>query len=92
MPSLQQLNLKLFPESFSRALLQLLLTLNNNLQKFVLDPRRRVLSVLDKEGEQLNRRSLCSELKWRVRNIRSCNGRVNTAKKKLVYRQNIQLK
>ena len=70
----------MFPESFSRALLQLLLTLNNNLQEFDLDPRQRVLSVLGKEGEQFDRRSLCSELKWGVRNIRSCNGRVNTAK------------
>ena len=75
----------MFPESFSRALLQLLLTLNNNLQEFDLDPRQRVLSVLGKEGEQLDRRSLCSELNWRVRNIRSCNGRVNTAKNKLVW-------
>ena len=79
----------MFPESFSRALLQLLLTLNNNLQKFVLDPRRSILSVLCKEGEQFDRRSLCSELNRRVRNIRSCNGRVNTAKNKLVWAENI---
>merc|ERR1719495_1304925 len=51
--------------------------MNNNLQKSTLDPRRRVVGVLGKDGQQFDGRFLCSELNWRVSNIRSCNGRVD---------------